>query len=120
MVGEMRDEETARIGVEASLTGHLVFSTLHTNSAPESVVRLLDMGVQPFNFADSLLGVLAQRLVRKLCPKCRALTPLDAQGVAELAEEYCADSPLAPDKVAAEWRKRFAGALRIPEVRGCD
>ena len=71
MVGEMRDFETAKIGVEASLTGHLVFSTLHTNSAPETVVRLLDMGIDPFNFADSLLGVLAQRLTRTLCKKCK-------------------------------------------------
>src|SRR5437879_13744781 len=64
MVGEMRDEETAHTGIEASLTGHLVFSTLHTNSAVETVVRLLDMGLDPFNFADALLGVLAQRLVK--------------------------------------------------------
>ncbi len=71
MVGEMRDEETAQTAIEASLTGHLVLSTLHTNSAPETVTRLLDMGMDPFNFADSLLGVLAQRLVRKLCPHCR-------------------------------------------------
>ena len=71
MVGEMRDFETAKIGVEASLTGHLVFSTLHTNSAPETVVRLLDMGIDPLNFADSLLGILAQRLVRTLCNKCK-------------------------------------------------
>ena len=71
MIGEMRDEETASIGVEASLTGHLVFSTLHTNSAPETVTRLLDMGLNPLNFADALLGVLAQRLVRRLCTKCR-------------------------------------------------
>src|SRR5882672_9189458 len=71
MVGEMRDAETARTGVEASLTGHLVFSTLHTNSAPESVTRLLDLGMDPFNFADALLGVLAQRLARTLCPDCR-------------------------------------------------
>ena len=69
MVGEMRDAETAKIGIEASLTGHLVLSTLHTNSAAESVVRLLDLGMDPFNFADALLGVLAQRLVRKLCPR---------------------------------------------------
>jgi type II secretory ATPase GspE/PulE/Tfp pilus assembly ATPase PilB-like protein len=71
MVGEMRDFETAKTGVEASLTGHLVFSTLHTNSAPETIVRLLDMGIDPFNFADSLLGILAQRLVRTLCKKCK-------------------------------------------------
>lgn len=71
MVGEMRDYETAKTGVEASLTGHLVFSTLHTNSAPETIVRLLDMGIDPLNFADSILGILAQRLVRTLCKKCK-------------------------------------------------
>lgn len=71
MVGEMRDRETASIGIEASLTGHLVFSTLHTNSATETITRLLDMGMDPFNFADALLGVLAQRLVRTLCEDCK-------------------------------------------------
>ncbi|MEW6408499.1 MAG: GspE/PulE family protein [Nitrospirota bacterium] len=71
MVGEMRDYETASIGIEASLTGHLVFSTLHTNSAPETITRLIDMGIDPFNFADALLGVLAQRLIRTLCKKCK-------------------------------------------------
>jgi type II secretory ATPase GspE/PulE/Tfp pilus assembly ATPase PilB-like protein len=71
MVGEMRDHETAATGIEASLTGHLVFSTLHTNSAPETITRLLDMGMDPFNFSDALLGVLAQRLVRTLCKDCK-------------------------------------------------
>jgi type II secretory ATPase GspE/PulE/Tfp pilus assembly ATPase PilB-like protein len=71
MVGEMRDHETAAIGIEASLTGHLVFSTLHTNSAPETITRLLDMNIDPFNFADALLGIMAQRLIRTLCPKCK-------------------------------------------------
>ncbi|SDB26053.1 Type II secretory pathway ATPase GspE/PulE or T4P pilus assembly pathway ATPase PilB [Desulfonatronum thiosulfatophilum] len=71
MIGEMRDSETAQIGIEASLTGHLVFSTLHTNSAPETLVRLLDLGVEPVSFADALLGVLAQRLLRTLCGKCK-------------------------------------------------
>ena len=71
MVGEMRDHETASMGIEASLTGHLVFSTLHTNSAPETITRLLDMGMDPFNFADALLGILAQRLVRTLCENCK-------------------------------------------------
>ncbi len=71
MVGEMRDQETVSMGIEASLTGHLVLSTLHTNSAPETITRLLDMGMDPFNFADALLGVLAQRLVRTLCRDCR-------------------------------------------------
>jgi len=71
MVGEMRDKETVSTGIEASLTGHLVFSTLHTNSAPETITRLLDMGMDPFNFADALIGVLAQRLVRTLCQDCK-------------------------------------------------
>ena len=71
MVGEMRDKETTHIGIEASLTGHLVFSTLHTNSAPESITRLLDMGMDPFNFADAILCILAQRLVRTLCKSCK-------------------------------------------------
>jgi type II secretory ATPase GspE/PulE/Tfp pilus assembly ATPase PilB-like protein len=71
MVGEMRDQETLATGIEASLTGHLVLTTLHTNSAPETITRLLDMGMDPFNFADALLGVLAQRLVRTLCKDCK-------------------------------------------------
>ena len=71
MIGEMRDQETAKMGIEASLTGHLVFSTLHTNSAAETVIRLIDMGMDPFNFSDALLGVLAQRLVRTLCNECK-------------------------------------------------
>jgi type II secretory ATPase GspE/PulE/Tfp pilus assembly ATPase PilB-like protein len=70
MVGEMRDRETTSIGIQASLTGHLVLSTLHTNSAPESITRLLDMGMDPFNFADAILCILAQRLARTLCNKC--------------------------------------------------
>jgi type II secretory ATPase GspE/PulE/Tfp pilus assembly ATPase PilB-like protein len=71
MVGEMRDQETAETGIEASLTGHLVCSTLHTNSAVETIVRLLDMGLDPFNFADALLGVAAQRLVKRICDSCK-------------------------------------------------
>ncbi len=71
MVGEMRDKETAETGIEASLTGHLVLSTLHTNSAVETVTRLLDMGCDPFSFADAMLGVLAQRLAKRLCKECK-------------------------------------------------
>ncbi|NCD25242.1 MAG: general secretion pathway protein GspE, partial [Deltaproteobacteria bacterium] len=71
LVGEMRDIQTAQIGVEASLTGHMVFSTLHTNSAPETVTRLLDMGVEAINFSEALQGILAQRLVKTLCPHCK-------------------------------------------------
>jgi type II secretory ATPase GspE/PulE/Tfp pilus assembly ATPase PilB-like protein len=76
MIGEMRDEETASIGIEASLTGHLVFSTLHTNSAPETITRLLDMGLNPLNFSDAFLGVLAQRLTRRVCKDCMEEYPL--------------------------------------------
>ena len=71
MVGEIRDSETAQIAVQASLTGHLVLSTLHTNSAVGAITRLQDMGVEPFLLSSTLLGVVSQRLVRKLCPKCR-------------------------------------------------
>lgn len=71
LIGEIRDEETARIAIQASLTGHLVFSTLHTNDAPSAMTRLIDMGVEPYLVASSLEGVLAQRLVRTLCPHCR-------------------------------------------------
>ena len=71
MVGEMRDVETCSIALEASLTGHLVFSTLHTNSAPETIIRLIDMGMNPLHFADALLLVIAQRLVHTLCKKCK-------------------------------------------------
>ncbi|NGZ29212.1 MAG: type II/IV secretion system protein, partial [Magnetococcales bacterium] len=78
LIGEMRDHETAHAGIEASLTGHLVFSTLHTNSAPETVTRLLDLGLDPMNFSDALLGVLAQRLVRTLCKDCKEIhSPTD-------------------------------------------
>jgi type II secretory ATPase GspE/PulE/Tfp pilus assembly ATPase PilB-like protein len=88
MVGEMRDHETAATGVEASLTGHLVFSTLHTNSAPETITRLLDMEIDPFNFADALLGILAQRLVRTLCKDCRETYHPTQEEFAELMEAY--------------------------------
>ena len=71
MVGEIRDEETAHMGIEASLTGHMVLSTLHTNTAPETVTRLIDMGMEPFSFSDALLGILSQRLARQLCGKCK-------------------------------------------------
>lgn len=71
MIGEMRDQETAKTAIEASLTGHLVLSTLHTNSAPETIVRLIEMGMDPFNFSDAFLGILAQRLTRRLCDRCK-------------------------------------------------
>jgi type II secretory ATPase GspE/PulE/Tfp pilus assembly ATPase PilB-like protein len=88
MVGEMRDHETAAIGIEASLTGHLVFSTLHTNSAPETISRLLDMEIDPFNFADALLGIMAQRLIRVLCPKCKEAYHPTAEEYEEVMQAY--------------------------------
>jgi general secretion pathway protein E len=80
MIGEIRDLETAQIAVQASLTGHLVLATLHTNDAASAVTRLIDMGVEPFLLASSLLGVMAQRLVRKLCPHCKTPSPLPLDG----------------------------------------
>jgi type II secretory ATPase GspE/PulE/Tfp pilus assembly ATPase PilB-like protein len=91
MVGEMRDHETVSTGIEASLTGHLVFSTLHTNSAPETITRLLDMGMDPFNFADALLGVLAQRLVRTLCKSCKEAYHPDRKEYDMLVHQYAGD-----------------------------
>jgi type II secretory ATPase GspE/PulE/Tfp pilus assembly ATPase PilB-like protein len=88
MVGEMRDAETAGTGVEASLTGHLVVSTLHTNSAPETITRLLDMGLDPFNFADALLGILAQRLAKTLCGKCKEPYKADDFEIEEMKHLY--------------------------------
>ena len=88
MVGEMRDKETTGTGIEASLTGHLVFATLHTNSAPESIIRLLDMGMDPFNFSDALLGILAQRLAKRMCSCKQAYTPEPAE-LTSFLREYC-------------------------------
>jgi type II secretory ATPase GspE/PulE/Tfp pilus assembly ATPase PilB-like protein len=92
MVGEMRDKETASIGIQASLTGHLVLSTLHTNSAPESIARLLDMGMDPFNFSDAILCILAQRLARTLCKDCKRSYHPSRQEYTSLVREYGAES----------------------------
>ncbi|MCP4602248.1 MAG: Flp pilus assembly complex ATPase component [Proteobacteria bacterium] len=88
MVGEMRDTETATIGIEASLTGHLVCSTLHTNSAAETITRLIDMGLDPFTFGDALLGILAQRLARRICGKCKHEYPASGDEHEEIAGFY--------------------------------
>ncbi|MEJ7930343.1 ATPase, T2SS/T4P/T4SS family [Ramlibacter sp. AN1015] len=106
MVGESRDAETVAMGVEASLTGHLVFSTLHTNSAPESIVRLLDMGMDPFNFADALLGVLAQRLARRLCA-CKEEYLPEADELRAFIAEYSEELRATP-----AWQADPAGAAR--------
>jgi type II secretory ATPase GspE/PulE/Tfp pilus assembly ATPase PilB-like protein len=122
MVGEMRDAETAKIGIEASLTGHLVFSTLHTNSAAESIVRLLDLGMDPFNFADALIGILSQRLARKLCPSCKQAHVASEIEIADLSEEYCSETGLDPAAVLDEWRTNFGkdGHVILRKAVGCS
>jgi type II secretory ATPase GspE/PulE/Tfp pilus assembly ATPase PilB-like protein len=113
MVGEMRDEETASVGIEASLTGHLVMSTLHTNSAPDTVVRLVDMGCDPFNFSDAMLGILAQRLVKRLCPDCRESYPATPEQFEEIVQAY------GPE----EWETlgiKYDGGFQLFRGRGCD
>ena len=113
MVGEMRDKETADTGIEASLTGHLVMSTLHTNSAVETVTRLLDMGCDSFSFADAMLGVLAQRLARRICKDCKEPYPATAEEFEELrrgyGEEYW-------DKLGLKYDSSF----RLYRGKGCD
>ena len=114
MVGEMRDQETASIAVEASLTGHLVLSTLHTNSAPETITRLIDMGLDPFSFADALLGVLAQRLARCLCPACKEVREGTRRQYDELREAYG----------AADWDAQvnvpFGPTFKLAMAKGCE
>ena len=133
MVGEIRDLETAQVAIESSLTGHLVLSTLHTNSAPETVTRLLDMGMDPFNFADALLGVLAQRLVRRQCTHCRVAHEATAEEEEELLRDYLHvmagvnNAPTHQD-VLADWRRRFgsddshssSGRLTLYHSPGCE
>ena len=93
MVGEVRDQDTANMAIQAALTGHLVLSTLHTNDAPSSLTRLHDLGVQPFLTAATILGVLAQRLVRKLCPHCKVQTEINEQDWEHLTFDYIMDMP---------------------------
>jgi type II secretory ATPase GspE/PulE/Tfp pilus assembly ATPase PilB-like protein len=133
MVGEMRDKETVSIGIEASLTGHLVFATLHTNSAPESIVRLLDMGMDPFNFADALLAILAQRLARRLCTKCKEPHAATDEELNLLLNEYAlelqstttwkADPEGERKKLFEEWKQTFGnnqGEIILYTAKGCD
>ncbi len=125
MVGEMRDTETAHMGIEASLTGHLVLSTLHTNSAPETVTRLLDMGMDPFNFADSLLVVVAQRLVKRLCFQCRESTPAAEELVNEWLDDYLHSCPADPqfdrERLKSRWLAQYGrdGQLWQYHSPGC-
>ncbi|MCA1957826.1 MAG: GspE/PulE family protein [Nitrospira sp.] len=113
MVGEMRDKETADMGIEASLTGHLVLSTLHTNSAVETVTRLLDMGCDPFSFADAMLGVLAQRLARRLCKDCKEQYVCTPEEYAELRSGYGAEQW---DRLGVKEDNTF----RLYRAKGCE
>lgn len=126
MVGEIRDQETAEIAIEASLTGHFVLSTLHTNSAAETIVRLTDLGVDPFSVADSLQGILAQRLVRRLCAKCVTSKPLTDDMLAELIQDYQSALPEGHRECDHQtltdlWTKRFGvnGRLQQYHAPGC-
>jgi type II secretory ATPase GspE/PulE/Tfp pilus assembly ATPase PilB-like protein len=114
MIGEMRDVETAKIAIEASLTGHLVLSTLHTNSAPETAVRLIEMGMDPFNFADALLGILAQRLARRLCDNCKKPYHPEREEYEEIVHGY-----------GQEWFAAHKMPYHLPELsfmkkEGCE
>ncbi len=133
MVGEMRDKETVSIGIEASLTGHLVFATLHTNSAPESIIRLLDMGMDPFNFADALLGILAQRLAKRLCSDCKKPHVATAEEIKAMLTEFSSelsntetwkkDPAAAMKNLYNEWVKLFAdpkGQFTLYSPVGCE
>jgi len=101
MVGEVRDEETARMVIQSSLTGHLVFSTLHTNDAASAITRILDLGIEPYLVASSVIAVLAQRLVRVLCPHCKECVPADSEKISQLG-------------------LTFSGFERIYQAHGCD
>ncbi|HEU4504837.1 MAG TPA: GspE/PulE family protein [Nitrospira sp.] len=114
MIGEMRDKETADVAIEASLTGHLVLSTLHTNSAVETVIRLLDLGCDSFNFADAMQGVLAKRLCKRLCTHCKEVYHPSAQEYDKIMREYGPASWEAMDLPA------YSDAFTLHRGRGCD
>ena len=129
MIGEMRDQETCKVALEASLTGHLVLSTLHTNSAAESITRLLEMGMEPYNFSDAMLGVLAQRLAKRLCPECKSGYQAGEKELLEMAQEYAAVASIesrhhdeAHLETVMRWRKEFgglAGEMTLYRAIGC-
>jgi type II secretory ATPase GspE/PulE/Tfp pilus assembly ATPase PilB-like protein len=113
MIGEMRDKETADIAIEASLTGHLVLSTLHTNSAVETVTRLLDLGCDSFNFADAMLGVLAQRLCKRICTQCKEAYHPSRLEYDELAQGY-------GSREWEHWGIADAMSMTLYRGRGCN
>jgi type II secretory ATPase GspE/PulE/Tfp pilus assembly ATPase PilB-like protein/tetratricopeptide (TPR) repeat protein len=113
MIGEMRDRETAATAIEASLTGHMVLSTLHTNNAPETLTRLLDMGMNPLNIADSFLGVLAQRLVRRLCPDCIESYHPDKEEFGYIKKDYGA-------KAFKDLVVEYTSSFELQHSLGCE
>jgi general secretion pathway protein E len=120
MIGEIRDLETAQIAVQASLTGHLVLATLHTNDAVSAATRLVDMGVEPYLLSSSLLGVLAQRLVRKLCPACKVPLRPGAADIAELGGRFSGEALFGPRGCAACNGTGYAGRTGIYELLSVD
>ena len=120
LIGELRDRESAALAVEASLRGALVLSVLHGNSAPETLARLLDLGVDAFSLADALLGVVTQRLAKRLCLRCRIQRPLTAAEIDMLLNEYCAGTQLDRAEVHGEWMQRFGSEPLIYGAEGCD
>ena len=120
MIGEIRDLETAQIAVQASLTGHLVLATLHTNDAVSATTRLVDMGVEPYLLSSSLLGVLAQRLVRKLCPECKIGYQPAAVDIAELGDRYAGGELFGPGGCPACSGTGYAGRTGIYELMTVD
>ena len=118
MVGEIRDSETGSIAINAALTGHLVFSTLHTNDAPSAITRLIDMGIKPFLVASSLRAIMAQRLVRRLCKHCKkehVVTDSEMQGL-EITPEYVAKSTFMEPVGCSECNKGYRGRMGIYEI----
>ena len=113
MVGEIRDHETVEVAIEASLTGHLVLSTIHTNSAVETVTRLLEMGMDPFNFADALLGVLAQRLAWTICAHCK-------EAYHPIKEEYDALASLYGEEAFGQMKVPYDERFLLYRGKGCD
>lgn len=127
MLGEIRDSETAEIAIEASLTGHLVLSTLHTNSAADTIVRLNELGVDSFSFADSLQGILAQRLVRRLCPSCRLSHPMSRSRLDPIVDDFQRVLPPGHalcdrQTLLADWLGRHgrSGELHDYHSTGCE
>jgi type II secretory ATPase GspE/PulE/Tfp pilus assembly ATPase PilB-like protein len=122
MLGEMCDAETTEIAIEASLTGHLVLSTLHTNSATESIAKLLNFGMGPFSIADALKAVLSLRLAKSLCPQCKQEYNAESSEVEDLINEYIVGTKLDPAVLLEQWKTEYANESKFKLYRavGCS